>query len=137
MIAALGQGRVYTPDDCAGLPSEPGAYVLLITLSEQHRGRFAGKDFTLEPGRYAYCGSAKGPGGIAARVGRHFRRDKKAHWHIDQLTIAAASISALAYPGQGECALMARLVEAGASVPFPGFGSSDCRLCAAHLACLT
>lgn len=133
MIAALGARRVFTPDDCAHMPNDAGAYVLLIDLAAPFAGRFAGRDFTLPPGRYAYCGSAKGPGGIAARVARHFRRDKKPHWHVDQLTIAARSTSALTFPTGSECALAARLVEAGASTPLPGFGSSDCRICTAHL----
>jgi len=133
MIEALDQGRVFTPEDCADLPRESGAYVLLIELAAPFTGRFASQDFTLPQGRFAYCGSANGPGGIAARVARHFRRDKKPHWHVDQLTIAARHITARAFPAGSECALVAKLLAAGATTPLPGFGSSDCRRCAAHL----
>ena len=40
----------------------------------------------------------------------------------------------LAFPGGHECGLIERgRALPGASVPIPGFGSSDCRSCAAHL----
>jgi Uri superfamily endonuclease len=112
---------------------DPGAYLLTITLAAPLSGSFAHTPFTLAPGTYAYCGSANGPGGIAARVSRHMRRAKKPHWHIDQLTMEANEISALGFPGGSECALVERLVAAGATFPLPGFGSSDCRCCTSHL----
>ncbi|TIX51357.1 GIY-YIG nuclease family protein [Alteraurantiacibacter aquimixticola] len=119
--------------DAAPVSSAKGAYVLLLYLEGETSGRFGRRDFTLPAGRYAYCGSANGPGGIAARVGRHMRHDKSAHWHVDQLTVAASDITALAFPGGSECALVERLLAAGAHLPLPGFGSSDCRRCEAHL----
>ena len=91
------------------------------------------KNPVLDPGLYVYAGSAFGPGGIRARVGRHLRMDKKPHWHIDQLSNRVACIDVKSYPGGRECALVADLLAAGATVPVPGFGSSDCRDCAAHL----
>jgi hypothetical protein len=40
-------------------------------------------------------------------------------------------------PGGRECDLLDRLLKApGAVVPVPGFGSSDCRTCPAHLVAL-
>lgn len=88
-----------------------------------------------ETGLYAYVGSAHGPGGLRARVGRHLRRDKPRHWHVDALT-ALAVVTHVAYvvsPERLECA-WAQAVSAlpGARIPLPGFGSSDCR-CPAHL----
>jgi len=41
---------------------------------------------TLAKGYYIYVGSARGRGGVLARVLRHFRRGKRIHWHIDYLT---------------------------------------------------
>lgn len=38
-------------------------------------------------GFYAYVGSAKGPGGLKARIRRHLRKIKKTRWHIDYLTV--------------------------------------------------
>ena len=54
------------------LPATPGAYVLLLTADTPvvlNMPRF-GK-LTLAAGQYAYVGSAHGPGGLRARVGRH------------------------------------------------------------------
>ena len=67
-------------------PRASGAYALLIALDEPLRVHAGARDATLAPGLYVYCGSARGPGGLAARLARHMRRDKRAHWHVDQLT---------------------------------------------------
>ncbi|WP_448202450.1 GIY-YIG nuclease family protein [Azospirillum sp. sgz302134] len=119
-------------NDPHSLPPLPGAYVLLIELDRALELRLPGKPAAvLAPGRYLYCGSARGPGGLKARVGRHFRRDKTVRWHIDRLTTAGRMVGAWSFPGGDECALVADL--AGLPVPVPGFGSSDCRDCASHL----
>jgi Uri superfamily endonuclease len=109
--------------DVATLPAEPGAYVLLIRLELAAAG--------LPPGRYLYCGSARGPGGLRARLGRHLRRGKSIRWHVDRLTEAGEALGAWVFPGGDECALVAALGHL--PVPIRGFGSSDCRRCAAHL----
>lgn len=115
--------------------SKPGAYLLLIELAEPLGFALRGKNMVLDAGTYAYAGNANGPGGIAARVARHMRKDKRRHWHIDALTMAAQNITALAFPGSSECALMQQLADSGlAQIPIAGFGSSDCRTCKAHLA---
>lgn len=115
------------------LDHRAGAYLLLITLTQPLRFTLRCRDLTLPAGTYAYAGSANGPGGIAARVARHMRSEKKLHWHIDTLTMAASEITPFAFPGGKECALVDRLLAAGCDVPVPGFGSSDCRICPAHL----
>ena len=116
------------------IPAVPGAYVLLLGLAQEielDMARFAG--VRLAPGDYLYAGSARGPGGLRARIARHLRPDKKLHWHIDRLA-ARATVAALAFPGAAECGLVAMLAERpGFSAPVPGFGSSDCRTCASHL----
>lgn len=124
--------------DVDGLPVGPGAYVLMLELRRPLRLAIATLPATtLPPGRYAYAGSARGPGGIRARVHRHLKKDKKAHWHIDRLTARARVIEVVAYPDGDECARLADLLRApGASIPVLGFGSSDCRRCAAHLVAL-
>ncbi|SDH56387.1 GIY-YIG nuclease family protein [Roseospirillum parvum] len=105
-----------------------GAYVLRLGV---------GPGVWLAPGVYWYAGSAYGPGGLRARLGRHLRRDKAIRWHVDRLTVEpAVEVGFLAFPGAGECALVAALLAAGATVPVPGFGSSDCRICPSHLVCL-
>ena len=118
------------------LPSDPGAYVLFLTLGAPLRLDIPALGFALAaPGAYAYCGSARGPGGLRARIARHLRPGKPLHWHIDRLT-EAGRVTALAYTKHiSECALFERLLAGtGASVPLPGFGSSDCRRCPSHLA---
>jgi Uri superfamily endonuclease len=86
---------------------------------------------TLAAGDYLYCGSARGPGGLRARLARHMRPQKRAHWHIDQLTSAARILGAFIDEAGDECALNAALDRL--PTPIRGFGSSDCRRCAAHL----
>lgn len=118
--------------DVGGLPTVPGAYVLLVELAGDVAVRLPGRpDVALSAGRYLYCGSARGPGGIKARVGRHMRRDKTVRWHIDQLTSAGRVLGAWVFPNGSECALVAGL--SALPVPIPGFGSSDCRICPSHL----
>ncbi len=85
----------------------------------------------LAPGLYLYCGSARGPGGLAARLARHMRREKRAHWHVDQLTCAGDVLGAWVFPGGDECAVNATLEKF--PTPLEGFGSSDCRHCRSHL----
>lgn len=118
------------------LPKIPGAYVLFFNLRAPRRLDIPALGFPLvAPGAYAYCGSARGPGGLRARLARHLRADKPLHWHIDRLT-AAGRVTDIAYTLHGsECGMLERLLAgAGATVPIPGFGSSDCRHCPAHLA---
>lgn len=117
------------------LPTGPGAYALLLRLAEPAGAPTrAFPSAVLTPGTYLYAGSAWGPGGIRARVLRHARRGKARHWHIDSLTEVADLAVVLAFPGGHECGLIERgRALPGASVPIPGFGSSDCRSCAAHL----
>jgi Uri superfamily endonuclease len=71
---------------------------------------------------------------IRSRVRRHFRPSKKAHWHIDRLTVKAVEMAALAVPGGHECELVRRLLRPRLfEVAIPGFGSTDCRYCESHL----
>ena len=90
-------------------------------------------------GSYIYVGSAWGPGGLAARIGRHLRGNKTSRWHIDYFRRHARITDVWA----GLCRPNAEHLWAGvfasltdAVVPAPKFGSSDCR-CPAHLFHLT
>lgn len=117
------------------LTAAPGAYWLLVALD---RGLcLAGTSLDparLAPGRYIYCGSAYGPGGLRARLRRHLRADKRPRWHADRLTLAGRVLGLGLAPGGAECALVEDLRRRpGVEVPVPGFGSSDCRRCPAHL----
>ena len=130
------------------LPAVPGAYALHLVLYEPREieaGRL-GKAVLL-PGNYLYFGSANGPGGIRARLGRHLRGGQRLHWHIDYLR-ACARVQTCFYLARSAQSQAGKRSEArleclwsqaiavfpDAFVPFPGFGSSDCRAgCPAHL----
>ena len=121
------------------LPASVGAYALQIRLDRALRipVKRLGEP-TLKAGLYLYVGSAYGPGGIASRVGRHLRRTKKIHWHVDHLT-AEGRVTALAVFSDGiECELLERALQStpksyNIAVPVAGLGSSDCRRCPSHL----
>jgi len=113
-------------------PASTGAYVLLIELAGPVKVTLPGKPkTTLEAGRYLYCGSAKGPGGIRARLAWHMRVGKKIQWHVDRLTEVGTVTGAWVFPGGDECELVRTLSHL--SVPIQGFGSSDCLGCRSHL----
>ena len=128
------------------VPRVSGSYALWLNLSQTHDltiGRLG--TFTFSAGDYIYLGSARGPGGLWARLGRHLRGDGKPHWHIDGLR-EMASVRGFGYWVHGrrdtiyrvsttECTWSQSLSSIPkASIPVPGFGASDCRSgCAAHL----
>ena len=116
------------------LPEAPGAYALVLRLAREARLdiRTLGRP-VLPAGLYLYAGSARGPGGIRARVARHLRQPKARIWHIDRLTEAAAVERVIAFPGGRECAIADFALARGARAPIPRFGASDCRACEAHL----
>ena len=114
---------------------EPGTYALLLQSSvsaEISIGRWG--LLCLEPGYYIYVGSAFGPGGVRARVARHFRKAKRAHWHIDYLREATDAVCVwCSYKREHLEHAWARTFERMSGVScIEGFGSSDCS-CAGHL----
>ena len=90
-------------------------------------GRFG--VLSLVPGFYLYVGSAQGPGGLRARVGRHARRSKSKRWHIDYLRIHVRlervwwTCSHERLEGEWSHWLACMPF---AKVPLAGFGASDC-----------
>jgi Uri superfamily endonuclease len=128
-------GHWVTPDEIGKMPELKGAYVLALRLENTVHIEFSRVNCDqLFPGWYVYVGSAKGRGGIRARVKRHFRYDKKAHWHIDRLTVHAVEMAALAVAGGYECELVDTLLNSHRfEVAVPGFGSTDCSRCESHL----
>ena len=119
-----------------GLPSLPGTYALVLRFSKRLE-IIVGKlgVLSVQAGYYVYVGSALGPGGLAARVGRHCRREKALRWHVDYLR-AEAQIEEVWYAtgkSHRECRWANVLCALpGASVPLTGFGASDCG-CPSHL----
>jgi Uri superfamily endonuclease len=131
------------------IPVDPGTYLLWLYISQSQKlniGRLG--DFTFIAGEYIYLGSARGPGGLRARLGRHLRGDGKIRWHIDYLR-AAAQVRGFGYVNHGrgtmeraptECDWSQKLAAPNgadlpdAHVPIPRFGASDCQSgCTAHL----
>lgn len=114
----------------------PGTYVLVLRSTSRRSveiGRLG--VLHLEPGYYAYVGSALGPGGLRARLGRHVRGPGRVHWHIDYLRALVDPVEAWYCGGpkrrehRWSGALQASF---RAVVPLSGFGASDCR-CDSHL----
>jgi Uri superfamily endonuclease len=123
------------PNSVDHLSPDPGAYGLLIRLRRQFLGRIGALgQVTMLPGTYLYLGSAYGPGGLPARLRRHLRADKRPHWHVDHLTNTGTVERVFVLPNGRECDLVDRALQLPAiNAPVAGFGSSDCRRCAAHL----
>ncbi|MFN8443960.1 MAG: GIY-YIG nuclease family protein [Caldilineaceae bacterium] len=118
------------------IDKRPGTYALILraaTTQTVRIGRLG--DLVLQPGYYIYVGSAFGPGGLAARVGRHLRKEKRLRWHIDYLR-AACEVEEVWWTCDSvrrECEWANKLRELpGTVVPMVGFGSSDCG-CETHL----
>lgn len=112
----------------------PGAYALILHLAVPVRFSRTGMASASLSGWYVYAGSARGSGGIRARLQRHFRPGKTVHWHVDELTNAADRLLALAYPQGAECDIVDRLLRSSLFQPaLRRFGSSDCKRCPAHL----
>jgi Uri superfamily endonuclease len=115
----------------------PGTYALLLrvdlptTIAIGALGQVE-----LPAGWYLYLGSARGPGGLAARLARHKRKQaKRFHWHIDYVRAVATMVEIWSSEGadRRECQWAAAAAGLdGAMVIAPGLGSSDCR-CRTHL----
>lgn len=119
----------------ADVTKGPGTYLLLLWLeddSEIEIGRLGSLFFPR--GYYLYVGSARGPGGLQARLARHCRRGKHRRWHIDHLRCHADLIEiwAVEYEERLECLWAQQLAHLSPACPIPHFGSSDCR-CPSHL----
>ncbi len=117
------------------LPGAGGTYALGLMLAVEVQvtvGALGQGIFP--PGLVLYVGSAWGPGGLAARLGRHLRGDGKPHWHIDALRRWATPVALWIAPGEHlECNWARALVDLpGVRIAMSRFGASDCR-CPSHL----
>lgn len=118
------------------LPQAPGVYALILALPSWVEVRVGSAKSRLSPGLYVYVGSARGSGGLRARVSRHVKRKEGVKWHVDQLTLSAARVELVVYAECKceECALVPHLEARGFAHLALGFGSSDCRRgCTSHL----
>ncbi len=115
----------------------PGTYALILHLDHARTIEVGALGPVLFPaGWHLYLGSARGPGGLDARLARHRRRSgKRFHWHVDYLRAQTRLVAVWIEKGQArrECDWAQTAASLpGASLPVRGFGASDCT-CAAHL----
>jgi len=122
-----------------GVPADPGVYVLLISVSDSVViSTRSGRVFEVPRGVYLYVGSARGLGGLRARISRHLRKFKKPYWHIDYLlSSSVACVSAVLYrvvrePGTDYEQVISRELSRIFTY-VPGFGCSDKRGDKSHL----
>lgn len=114
-----------------------GAYQLTIEIKKDIKikiGALGRSSF--RKGFYVYTGSAMT--GLEARVARHKRKDKKIRWHIDYLlnhrSVKIIDVKLFRSINKQECSLNLQVTDLPDSeIPVPKFGSSDCRVCPAHL----
>ncbi|MCE4619237.1 MAG: GIY-YIG nuclease family protein [Desulfurococcales archaeon] len=120
--------RLNLVEACSTIPSDcKGVYILILGVeSDQSLDIGSLGRHRVEKGYYAYIGSAKGPGGIRARLCRHIHRCGRRHWHIDYFRDIAKPI-AFTYCCQENASeswlyhILARRLQ-----PYiRGFGSSD------------
>ena len=114
---------------------KPGTYALVLQSAHSlslEVGRW-GK-LSLKPGYYIYVGSAFGPGGVRARVSRHYRADKTKRWHIDFLREQTVPYCCwYSYsPDRLEHIWAQTIAWSKAVIMVEGFGCSDCQCCS-HL----
>lgn len=115
------------------IPSSPGLYLLVLELGEHFRGWVGSLGFVnLDRGFYVYLGSARGPGGLRARVLRHVGGPRRVRWHIDYLTSRPSVRCVLAVVVETvddlEELVAAKLLNLASLKPaVKGFGSSDRR----------
>lgn len=113
-----------------------GTYALLLGVERHARVRIGALgEMNLEPGALVYVGSARGSGGLRARLGHHCRTSTRPHWHLDYLHAETAILGA--WISTSPDLLEHRWASAvgamrGATIPAADFGSSDCS-CPAHL----
>jgi Uri superfamily endonuclease len=121
------------------IPDKPGSYIIVGELLNEacmNSGPFCGQ--LLPSGYYLYAGSAFGPGGLRARIGRHIKRGTKKFWHFDYLKeiipIREVWFSIISTMNL-ECQFIKEFqILKSASFPILKFGSSDCHFgCPAHL----
>lgn len=120
-------------------PSVRGVYVLILYVNKDFKkqiGRLGTIRF--RKGIYFYVGSAMGPGGLRNRIYRHYRRNKKIHWHIDYLT-TSDNVDILGTIYLYDCKSGSDLEKtishtfAGKLYYIEGFGNSDKRRDKSHL----
>jgi Uri superfamily endonuclease len=120
----------------ASLPRGKGTYALVMRNEPRRIVRVGALgEIRLESPWLVYVGSALGPGGLRARVGRHIIGSPNRRWHIDRVRAIADLVEVwwLESVERKECAwATAMATRRDWRIEVPRFGSSDCR-CEGHL----
>ncbi len=107
-----------------------GTYLLYLEITKPSRIEIRNEEILLESGFYIYVGSAFGSGGLSSRIHRHLRKEKKLHWHIDQVTSKdiCQFHGIAAFPNEkNECEIANFLSKTSKITPINNFGNSDCK----------
>ncbi|MBM3137620.1 MAG: GIY-YIG nuclease family protein [Chloroflexi bacterium] len=130
--------RMPVHDSLENIPTESGSYILGTRLNNSISTRVGAlgiRDF--EPGFYFYCGSARGPGGLRARISHHLMPSLRPSWHFDFLKakLVIESVWFVFTDETLECSFVRSLCKIPhAEQPVRFFGSRDCRSgCFSHL----
>jgi Uri superfamily endonuclease len=118
-----------------------GVYVLIIQITTQQKILIKSLgEFQFKEGIWLYVGSAMGVGSTSLenRLARHFRKEKKIHWHIDVFLQDPAVLQAAIWAESVqpfECKVAQSIEKSEECISGPvGFGASDCMsLCTSHL----
>ena len=118
-----------------------GVYALILYLDDNLVTNIGVREnVSFERGYWVYIGSAQGTGStnLRNRLDRHFRQEKKIHWHIDYLLKENVELVDAIWSDSlenFECELVSHLLASGYFRAGPtGFGAGDCtNKCTAHL----
>ncbi|AHF80480.1 GIY-YIG nuclease family protein [Thermococcus paralvinellae] len=103
-----------------------GSYFLVIKVEGDMIVRTKRKEFPLKAGYYVYVGSAMNS--LEKRVERHFKKDKKLHWHIDFLLKESELLRAYLIPNDAKIEEELSREVSKFGKPVKGFGASDLRI---------
>jgi Uri superfamily endonuclease len=103
-----------------------GSYFLIIRLDENKTVHTKAREFSLRKGYYVYVGSAMNS--LEKRVARHFRKDKKLHWHIDYLLKEAKLLRAYLIPSEERLEERLSMAVSKFGEPVEGFGAGDVKV---------
>ncbi|USS40534.1 DUF123 domain-containing protein [Thermococcus aggregans] len=100
-----------------------GSYILVIYLDRDTKIKTKAREFYLKKGYYIYVGSAMNS--LEKRVERHFKKEKRLHWHIDFLLQKAQLLSAYLIPSEERIEEMLSRTIGAVFQGVEGFGASD------------
>ncbi|WP_457752851.1 GIY-YIG nuclease family protein [Thermococcus sp.] len=103
-----------------------GSYFLVIKVERDMIVQTKRKEFSLKAGYYVYVGSAMNS--IEKRVERHFKKDKKLHWHIDFLLKESELLRAYLIPSDAKIEEELSMEVSKFGKPIEGFGASDLKI---------